>query len=232
MNKTTHRIAQYGLLTALALILGLLDRAIPLSAILSGIVPGIKLGLANTVLLYAIYMMGWESAVFLMIAKVVLSGFFFGSLQAIYISLSGGIFSLLVMLLIRKNPVKGVIGAFLLSVAAEATMFIRYPNPSGQPLLAMILIGIASFSSLIALVLIKKKIIKEVPATSIAGGIAHNIGQIVAAVIMLRTPQLFLMYMPGLIGIGAIVGFLTGIIAERVFRALHMNPDKPEGQKK
>ena len=53
MNSKTKRLAQYGLLTALALVLSYLDRAIPLSALLSGMVPGIKLGLANTVLMYA-----------------------------------------------------------------------------------------------------------------------------------------------------------------------------------
>lgn len=229
MHAKTLKIAQYGLLTALALVLGLLDRAIPLSAILSGMVPGIKLGLANTVLLYAIYLMDWESAVFLMLAKVLLSGFFFGSLQAIYISLSGGILSLLVMLIVRKYPTKGASGAFLLATAAETVMLARNPHPGGQQLLAVILIGIAMTASAVAWILIRKGIIRGVPATSIAGGIAHNIGQIIAAVIMLRTPALFTMYMPGLIGIGAVVGCLTGIIAERVFRALHLNPEKSEG---
>ena len=104
MNKKTKKIALFGLLTALALVLGLMDRAIPLSALLGGAVPGIKLGLANTVLLYAVYLMDWYSAVFLMLVKVVLSGFLFGSLTAILYSLSGGILSLLVMLLIRKKP--------------------------------------------------------------------------------------------------------------------------------
>ena len=91
MNTATQRVARFGLLTALALVLGLLDRAIPLTALLGGAAPGIKLGLANTVLLYAVYLMDWHSAVFLMLAKVVLSGFLFGSLTAILYSLSGGV---------------------------------------------------------------------------------------------------------------------------------------------
>ena len=37
--------------------------------------------------------------------------------------------------------------------------------------------------------------------------------------------------LPVLIGVGAAVGCLTGIVAERVFRALHINPEKPEGRK-
>ena len=104
MNTATRKVAQFGLLTALALVLGLLDRAIPLTALLGGAAPGIKLGLANTVLLYAVYLMNWKSALFLMLTKVLLSGFLFGSLTAILYSLSGGILSLIVMLMFRKLP--------------------------------------------------------------------------------------------------------------------------------
>lgn len=57
MNESTKWIARFGLLTALALVLGLMDRAVPLTALLGGAVPESKLGLANTVLLYAVYLM-------------------------------------------------------------------------------------------------------------------------------------------------------------------------------
>ena len=46
MNSKARAVARFGLLTALSLVLGLLDRAIPLTWFLSGAVPGIKLGLA------------------------------------------------------------------------------------------------------------------------------------------------------------------------------------------
>ena len=49
----TRSIARFGLLTAMALMLGYFERFIPIAP---GI-PGIKLGLANTVLLYAVYLM-------------------------------------------------------------------------------------------------------------------------------------------------------------------------------
>ena len=75
-KEKTKAIVILGLLTALTLVLSLMDRAIPLSAFLSGVVPGIKLGLANTVLLYAIYMMNWQSALLLLLVKIVMTGFF------------------------------------------------------------------------------------------------------------------------------------------------------------
>ena len=232
MNTATQRVARFGLLTALALVLGLLDRAIPLTALLGGAAPGIKLGLANTVLLYAVYLMDWHSAVFLMLTKVLLSGFLFGSLTAILYSLSGGILSLLVMLLIRKKPDGGALAAGLMAAAAEAILLIQNPHPKGQRLWYVILIGIACIACFAAWAAIRKGKIRGVPGTSIAGAVAHNIGQVLAASAVLRTPQLLTTYLPVLIGVGAAVGSLTGIVAERVFRALHLNPEKQEEKKK
>lgn len=231
MNTSTQRVARFGLLTALALVLGLLDRAIPLTALLGGAAPGIKLGLANTVLLYAVYLMDWPSAVLLMLTKVILSGFLFGSLTAILYSLSGGVLSLLVMLLVRKKPESGALTACLMAVAADTVLLIQNPHPGGQRLWVVILIGIACIACLAAWIAIRKGSIRGVPGTSIAGSIAHNIGQVLAASAVLRTPQLMTTYLPVLIGVGAAVGSLTGIVAERVFRALHINPEKP-GERK
>ena len=129
MNKKTKKIALFGLLTALALVLGLMDRAIPLSALLGGAVPGIKLGLANTVLLYAVYLMDWPSCILLMLTKVVLSGLIFGSLSAIWFSLAGGALSLAVMLLVRRNPSLGALCMGILAVAAEAVDDAREVKP-------------------------------------------------------------------------------------------------------
>ena len=138
MNASTKRIARFGLLTALALVLGLIDRAVPLTALLGGAVPGIKLGLANTVLLYAVYLMDWKSCVLLMLTKVVLSGFLFGSLTAILYSLSGGVLSLLVMLLVRRKPAAGALAAAGLALAADIWLLCRNPHPAGQRLLAVL----------------------------------------------------------------------------------------------
>ncbi len=57
MNPAAKKVAHFGLLVALSLVLGLMDRALPLSALLGGYIPGVKLGLANTVLVYAVFLM-------------------------------------------------------------------------------------------------------------------------------------------------------------------------------
>ena len=229
MNSITQKVARFGLLTALALVLGLVDRAIPLTALLGGAAPGIKLGLANTVLLYAVYLMDWKSAVLLMLTKVLLSGFLFGSLTAILYSLSGGVLSLAVMLLFRKHPDRGALTGAVLSLGAVIAMMAKNPNLRGQRLWYTVLIAAAFLACVLFYTAIRKGKIRGVPGTSVAGAVAHNIGQVLTAAAVLRTPQLLSFYLPVLIGVGAAVGSLTGIVAERVFQALRLHPEKIEG---
>ena len=220
MNSKAQNVARFGLLAALSLVLGYLDRAIPVTWFLSGAVPGIKLGLANTVLLYAVYLMGWKSCIALMLTKVFLSGFMFGSMSAIIYSLSGGALSLLVMLLVRRNARAGALVIAAMAFISDVMLSSRNHTPRGQMLWCMILIALACAAAIAAFVLIGKKPTYGVLGTSLAGAVSHNIGQILAASAMLRTPQLLFTYLPVLVGIGAVVGCLTGIVAQRVFRAL------------
>ena len=222
MNSTARRVARFGLLTALSLVLGWLDRAIPVTWFLSGAVPGIKLGLANTVLLYAVYLMDWRGCVLLMLAKVFLSGFMFGSMSAILYSLAGGILSLAVMLMVRRNASLGALAIALLAAGSDFMLLRRNPTPKGQMLWCVILIGLACVAAAGAFVIIRRRPANAVLGTSLSGAVAHNIGQILAASAMLRTPQLLFTYLPVLVGIGAVVGCLTGVVARQVFRALRV----------
>jgi len=222
LRPQTQKIARFGLLTALALVLGLMDRAIPVSALLGGVLPGIKLGLANTVLLYAVYLMDWKSCVALMLTKVVLSGFLFGSLSAILFSLSGGVLSLLVMLLLRKKPEAGAVATILLTAAAEIYLLNKNRNPQGEMLITVILIGLAFIAGIVVLVLTYKRIVTPVMGTSLAGAVTHNIGQVLMACVVMNNTRLLISYLPALIGIGAAVGCLTGVVTDRVLTALKL----------
>ena len=225
MRPSTQKIARFGLLTALALVLSLMDRAIPLSALLGGAVPGIKLGLANTVLLYAVYLMDWQGCVLLMLTKVVLSGLIFGSLSAIWFSLAGVALSLAVMLLVRRNPENSVLSMGFLAIAAEAVLLVGRKSVRGQVLLFAILIGAGAAACFIIWFLMKRGVLCRVQGTSIAGAAAHNAGQVAAAWLIVRTPMLLKTYLPVLIGAGIIVGCLTGIVTDRVMKALKINPE-------
>lgn len=102
-------VAKLGLLTAVALVLGYFEHLLPITGI-----PGVKLGLANTVLLYALYLMDIPSAILLMILKVGLSGLLFGGPAAMLYSFAGGLTSLLVMILTRKAKGVSVVGVSVL----------------------------------------------------------------------------------------------------------------------
>ena len=101
-REKTQRIALSGLLVALMLVLGYVESLIPVAA---GI-PGIKLGLSNGVLIFAIYMLGVPTAFVLMILKVVLSGLMFGGVSAMMYAFAGGLLSMIFMSVLSR--IKGV----------------------------------------------------------------------------------------------------------------------------
>ena len=96
---TTRKITRLALLAAAAVVLGYIEGVITAFAPLP---PGIKLGLANTVLLYGIYTLGAGYSVILMILKVVLTGFMSGNLASAFLySMGGAVLSLIMMLLVK-----------------------------------------------------------------------------------------------------------------------------------
>ncbi len=97
---TTQRITRLALLAAAAVVLGYIESGL---AAMMALLPGIKLGLANTVLLYAIYLLGPCYAAILMVLKGVLTGFMSGNLAAAFFySMGGGVLSLIMMLLVKR----------------------------------------------------------------------------------------------------------------------------------
>ena len=101
MNQTgiqARRIAVCGMLLALMLVLGFVESQLPVAA---G-VPGIKLGLSNGVLLFALYLLDIPSAILLMVLKILLSGFLFGNPSSMMYAAAGGVLSLAVMALLRR----------------------------------------------------------------------------------------------------------------------------------
>ena len=97
-QKQAQRVALCGMLLALMLVLGFVESQIPVAA---GI-PGIKLGLSNGVLIFAVYMLGVPTSFLLMTLKVLLSGFLFGSPSAMMYAFAGGVLSLTVMCVLSR----------------------------------------------------------------------------------------------------------------------------------
>ena len=99
MSGDTRKLARLALLAAAALVFGYVESLFPP---LVPTVPGIKLGLANTVLLYAVYLLGPGSAWALMLVKVVLSAALDVGFGHMLFSLGGGVLSLAAMLALRR----------------------------------------------------------------------------------------------------------------------------------
>ena len=93
-------------LTALALIFSYVEFLIPISL---GI-PGVKLGLANIVVLLSVYTLGPKYGLFINLARIALSALLFGNVFSALYALAGGLVSLAVMLLAKKAGVFSVIG--------------------------------------------------------------------------------------------------------------------------
>lgn len=98
MTAQSKRVALCSLLLALMLVLGYVESLLPA---VSG-VPGIKLGLSNGVLIFAVYMLNVPTAFVLMGLKVALSGLLFGGVSAMIYAAAGGVLSLTVMCLLSR----------------------------------------------------------------------------------------------------------------------------------
>ena len=141
------KVAQYGLLTALALVLSYLESLVPPLW-----VPGVKLGLPNLAVVFALYRLGFKDACAISLVRVVLVALLFGNGAALAYSIAGAALSLALM-------------------------------------------------------------------GSVAGGVAHNAGQILVAMALLETSRLAwylpVLWISGMIA-GVLVGIVSGVLVKRV----------------
>jgi heptaprenyl diphosphate synthase len=145
--------ARVGVLAALALVLSYIETFIPLPVP----VPGIKLGLANLVIIIAIYRMGFRYSFTINMVRIVAAGLLFSGVFGMIYSLAGGILSIIVMYLLCRTNKFSMVGV------------------------------------------------------SMAGGVCHNLGQLMTAVVLLQNTGI-LSYFPVLLFSGLISGILIGIL--------------------
>ena len=162
LEKVMAKKAAYmGMLTALAFVFSYIESLIPISI---GI-PGVKLCLANLVVIVALYTIGAKEAFALSAIRIFLAGFTFGSPASMAYSLAGGMLSLLVMVSMKKSKLFSATGV------------------------------------------------------SVLGGVSHNIGQILIAMLVVENAKL-LYYLPALILSGTIAGIAVGILASILTKRL------------
>ncbi len=155
------RVAYFGVFSALALIFSYVETLIPIHF---G-VPGMKLGLANLIVVIALYKMKIQKAFLLSVVRVLLSGFLFGNYFSIIYSLAGALLSLSVMAVLKRT------GGF------------------------------------------------SVMGVSVAGGVFHNIGQLLVAMLVVETFSV-IYYVPVLLTAGIVTGLFIGVGANEMLKRL------------
>ena len=160
---TVRRITRDAVLTAVALIIFIVEAQLPPLAP----IPGVKLGLANIITVYAMFALGPKDTLAILLARIFLGSVFAGAVSAMLFSLAGGLLCYLLMLVLRR-------------VLTE----------------------------------------KQIWVCGVLGGTAHNLGQLLAAVLLYQTPGL-LAYLPVLLLSGGLAGALTGFAAQLVMRRLN-----------
>jgi Predicted membrane protein len=94
----TKKIALMAMCVALAMILSYVESLIPSPGI-----PGVKLGLANIVVIFALYKLGWKEAAGISLLRVFLVSLLFGHAASLMYSAAGAALSLLGMILLKKT---------------------------------------------------------------------------------------------------------------------------------
>ena len=103
------KIPYYGLFAALAILVGYVEMMFPMPIP----IPGVKLGLANVVVIIMMYFMDVKGAFFISLIRVFLSGLLFAGFAGLLYSLAGAMLSFAVMALLKKTGKFSIIGVSL-----------------------------------------------------------------------------------------------------------------------
>lgn len=170
-NISTRKLTTLSLLSALALVLSWLESVIPFQPGL----PGVKLGLANLVIVYVLYQSSVRSALLVNVVRILLAGFLFSGPFGVLYSMAGALTSLAAMTLLlvldRKREASGKTECF------------------------------------------------SIYGVSMTGGVFHNLGQLIIAILFVSNLNLFY-YFPVMILSGIAAGILNGIIANLLMQHL------------
>ena len=151
------------MLCGIALILSYVESLFPLSIA----VPGVKMGLPNLVIVFALYRLGAGSAVRISLVRVAVVALLFGNVYSFLYSIAGAALSLLLMTLLRKVP-----GLHTAGVSVAGAVM----HNAAQIGVAMIILG-------------TDKIIYYLPALLVSGGVSGVVIGVLAALMIARIPK-------------------------------------------
>lgn len=117
MNQSVSRLTRCAVLTALALALSVAEGLVPLTILVP--LPGLRLGLANLVTVYALARLSGREALLILVSRVALGSLVGGNLMALVFSLTGGLLALAVMAVLIRIPALSLFGVSVAGAAAH-----------------------------------------------------------------------------------------------------------------
>ncbi len=155
------KLARLALLTAIALIIFVVEMRIPDLVP----IPGVKLGLANIVTVYAIYHYSAKETSLIVLARILLGSIFGGNISAIIYSLSGAFLCLIGMIILRrvideKNIwICSILGAVLHNIGQTAAAIVVMKTTAVLSYLPFLLVSgciAGAFTGICAQLLVRK----------------------------------------------------------------------------
>lgn len=107
MNTKTKKIAFIGLMASLAIVLSYVEFLLPP---ISSAFPGIKIGLPNIAIIFALYRFGTKEAASVSAVRLAVSTLLFGNVMTLAYSLAGATLSLVLMSLLKKIDFLSTVG--------------------------------------------------------------------------------------------------------------------------
>ena len=98
MRNSTKKLTTLAITVSLALILSFIESRIPAFVA----IPGIKVGLANIAVIFTLYKIGYKEAIVVSVIRVLLVSFLFGTPVSLIYSITGAVFSLVTMMLLKR----------------------------------------------------------------------------------------------------------------------------------
>ena len=128
------KFTRISMLLALSVVLNIIESIIP---VFSGMIPGLKIGLANIVVLFVLYQYDFKDALYVSILRVIIVGILRTGLFSIsfFFSLGGSLLSVITMYILKKLTKLSIIGVSISGSISHSV---------GQILVAILLINKAS----------------------------------------------------------------------------------------
>ena len=160
-KTNTRKLVLMALTASIAMVLSAIEAQMPAFTT----VPGVKVGLANIAVIFALYRFGTKEAITISLVRIFTVSILFGNASSLIYSLAGACLSFLVMILLKKfTPLSTV-------------------------------------------------------SVSVSGGLAHNVGQIITACLIMETAAIAY-WLPFLFLSGTLAGIAVGVAASLLIKVI------------